>query len=193
MSSPTLSEPRRTLRNKVSELHTRPAPSTSLELEYNKRLMVVAGRANPELAHRIASKLGVELKAILLTHTHFDHVGAVAELNRLTGAPVWCPELEVEMLRNINDYVFPGMPPLEPYEADETYAGGETLRALCDGLGAQGLLAAGLVTPGVPRSRLLGGAWDGLAVISKSGAFGPDALWRDLLAGNGHSFGSIDA
>jgi uncharacterized protein YgbK (DUF1537 family) len=72
-------------------------------------------------------------------------------------------------------------------------AGGETLRALCDGLGAQGLLAAGLVTPGVPRSRLRGGAWDGVAVVSKSGAFGPDALWRDLLAGNGLSFGSIDA
>ncbi|TDH61101.1 Hrp-dependent type III effector protein [Dankookia rubra] len=72
-------------------------------------------------------------------------------------------------------------------------AGGETLRALCDGLGAHGLLAAGLVTPGVPRSRLRGGAWDGLPVVSKSGGFGPDALWRDLLAGNGHFFGSIDA
>ncbi|MFC7475917.1 four-carbon acid sugar kinase family protein [Dankookia sp. GCM10030260] len=72
-------------------------------------------------------------------------------------------------------------------------AGGETLRALCDGLGARGLLATGLVTPGVPRSRLLGGGWDGLAVVSKSGAFGPDALWRDLLAGNGLSLGSIDA
>src|SRR5688500_9304042 len=66
MSSATLSPARRTLRNKVSELDTRPAPSTSLELEYNKRLMVVAGRANPELAHRIASKLGVDLGAVTL-------------------------------------------------------------------------------------------------------------------------------
>ena len=66
MSAPTLSPTRRTLRNKVSELHTRPAPSTSLELEYNKRLMVVSGRANPELAHRIASKLGVDLGAVTL-------------------------------------------------------------------------------------------------------------------------------
>jgi ribose-phosphate pyrophosphokinase len=62
----TPSPGRRTLRNKVSELHTRPLPSTSLELEYNKRLMVVSGRANPELAHRIASKLGVELGAVTL-------------------------------------------------------------------------------------------------------------------------------
>jgi ribose-phosphate pyrophosphokinase len=35
-------------------------------MEYNKRLMVVSGRANPELAHRIASKLGVELAAVTL-------------------------------------------------------------------------------------------------------------------------------
>jgi ribose-phosphate pyrophosphokinase len=60
------SAPRRTLRNEVSALHSRPAPATSLELEYNKRLMVVSGRANPELAHRIASKLGVELSAVTL-------------------------------------------------------------------------------------------------------------------------------
>ena len=66
MKTASPSAPRRTLRNEVSALHSRPAPSTSLELEYNKRLMVVSGRANPELAHRIASKLGVELGAVTL-------------------------------------------------------------------------------------------------------------------------------
>ena len=64
-------------------------------------------------------------------------------------------------------------------------AGGETLRALCQALGAEALEATGLVAPGVPRARLRGGAWDGVAVISKSGAFGGDALWRDLLVANG--------
>jgi hydroxyacylglutathione hydrolase len=66
--------------------------------------------------------------AILLTHTHFDHVGAVAEVARATGAPVYCPELEAEILANINDYVrFPGFGPFESYDADQTVAGGETL------------------------------------------------------------------
>jgi uncharacterized protein YgbK (DUF1537 family) len=64
-------------------------------------------------------------------------------------------------------------------------AGGETLRALCLALGATALAAQGLVAPGVPRSVLVGGRWDGVAVISKSGAFGHDTLWRDLLAENG--------
>src|SRR4051794_8699137 len=72
-------------------------------------------------------------------------------------------------------------------------AGGETLRALCRGLGARSLQTAGLVEPGVPRSVMQGGAWDGIEVVSKSGAFGTDALWRDLLAGNGLPIGSNEA
>lgn len=58
-------------------------------------------------------------------------------------------------------------------------SGGETLSALCHALGASGLDVYGQFEPGVPLSRLCGGAWDGLDVISKSGAFGtPDFLCR---------------
>jgi uncharacterized protein YgbK (DUF1537 family) len=72
-------------------------------------------------------------------------------------------------------------------------AGGETLRAICDSLGAGGLDAVGIVQPGVPRSVMRGGAWDGVPVVSKSGAFGGDALWRDLLAPVLKTFRSIPA
>jgi glyoxylase-like metal-dependent hydrolase (beta-lactamase superfamily II) len=73
--------------------------------------------------------LGVQtLEAILLTHTHFDHIGAVAPVARATGAPVYCPKLETQVLANIMDYVpWPGFGPFESYEADHTVAGGETL------------------------------------------------------------------
>jgi hydroxyacylglutathione hydrolase len=73
--------------------------------------------------------LGVTtVEAIVLTHTHFDHVGAVAPVARATGAPVYCPELELDVLANINDYVrWPGFGPFESYDADHTVAGGETL------------------------------------------------------------------
>ncbi len=40
---------------------------------------------------------------------------------------MWCPELETELLANINAYTFPGFGPFENYDADHTVAGGETL------------------------------------------------------------------
>ena len=78
---------------------------------------------------KAVDELGIEkVEAILVTHTHFDHVGAVAPIARATGAPVYCPELEREVLANIMDYVpWPGFGPFESYEADRTVAGGETL------------------------------------------------------------------
>jgi hydroxyacylglutathione hydrolase len=72
--------------------------------------------------------LGVELDGILLTHTHFDHVGAVAPVARATGAEVWVPEIEKGVLADINSFVpFPGFGPFEDYEAEHTLSGGETL------------------------------------------------------------------
>jgi hydroxyacylglutathione hydrolase len=80
-------------------------------------------------APRILAALdGTPVEAILLTHCHFDHIGAVAPLARATGAPVWCPELEVPVLADVMRYVpWPGIGPYESYAADHTLAGGETL------------------------------------------------------------------
>jgi hydroxyacylglutathione hydrolase len=73
--------------------------------------------------------LGLTLEAILLTHTHFDHVGAVAPVARATGAPVTCPELETFVLADIMRFVpWAGFGPYESYDADHTVKGGETLK-----------------------------------------------------------------
>ncbi|MET0926505.1 MAG: MBL fold metallo-hydrolase [Solirubrobacterales bacterium] len=77
---------------------------------------------------QVVDELGIGIDAILVTHTHFDHIGAVAPVARATGAPVYCPELEVPVLRDIMAFVpWPGFGPYESYEADETVAGGEKL------------------------------------------------------------------
>ena len=79
-------------------------------------------------APRLIDAVGdLDVVAILLTHTHFDHVGAVAALARHTGAPVYCPELETAVLADINSYTFQGFGPFESYDADEQLAGGERL------------------------------------------------------------------
>ena len=53
-----------TLRDEMSsaiETRTRQSAQTSLPMDYNKRLMLFSGRANPQLAIDIADKLGVEI------------------------------------------------------------------------------------------------------------------------------------
>jgi hydroxyacylglutathione hydrolase len=73
--------------------------------------------------------LGIGLDGILLTHTHFDHVGAVAPVARATGAEVWVPEIEKGVLADINSFVpWPSFGPFEDYEAEHTLTGGERLQ-----------------------------------------------------------------
>jgi hydroxyacylglutathione hydrolase len=91
-------------------------------------LIVDPGEEAPKLLGAI-EELGVELKAILLTHTHFDHVGAVAPVAKATGAPVYCPQLEVPVLQDIMSFVpWPGFGPFESWDPEETVEGGEQLQ-----------------------------------------------------------------
>ena len=107
--------------------------------------------------------LGVTLDAILLTHTHFDHVGAVAPVARATGAPVYCPALETQVLANVMDYVpWPGFGPFESWEAEQTVAGGERLELA-------GFQIDVIFTPGHSPGHV-------------TYAFLPDAAWPDVPA-----------
>jgi hydroxyacylglutathione hydrolase len=74
-----------------------------------------------------AESLGVEIEAILLTHCHFDHIGAVAPVARATGAPVYCPQIEQPILTDVMRWVPPGFGPFESYEPEHLLAGGEHL------------------------------------------------------------------
>jgi len=94
----------------------------------SERAVIVDPGDEPEKLLAAAEELGVKIEAIRLTHTHFDHIGAVAPVARATGAPVWCPELEVPVLADIMSYVpWAGFGPFESYDADHTVSGGETL------------------------------------------------------------------
>ena len=69
--------------------------------------------------------MGASCGGILITHTHWDHLGAVADLAEATGAQVYMPALEAVVLARPDDF-YPGMA-VRPYEGDVLLEGGEDL------------------------------------------------------------------
>ena len=93
----------------------------------DRALFVDPGDEAPKLLAAIDA-LGVQLDAILLTHTHVDHVGAVAPVAKATGAEVWVPLIEKPVLADINSFVpWPDLGPFDSWDAEHTLAGGERL------------------------------------------------------------------
>jgi hydroxyacylglutathione hydrolase len=94
--------------------------------ESGRAVMVDPGE-EPERLLAAAQALGVEIEAILVTHCHFDHIGAVAPVARATGALVYCPEAEAPLLSDIMRWVPEGFGPFESWQPEHTVAGGERL------------------------------------------------------------------
>jgi glyoxylase-like metal-dependent hydrolase (beta-lactamase superfamily II) len=131
-------------------------------------VIVDPGEEAPRLLQAIEDA-GVTLDAILLTHTHFDHVGAVAPVARATGAPVYCPQLEVPVLQDIMAFVpWPGFGPYESWDPEHTVAGGETLELA-------GLTFDVVFTPGHSPGHVT------YAVREEGALFSGDVLFQDSV------------
>jgi glyoxylase-like metal-dependent hydrolase (beta-lactamase superfamily II) len=65
--------------------------------------------------------------AVLVTHGHIDHVGALAAVARSTGAPVYSSRRELPWLRELDAKDHPGYQDVEPYEPEHLLDGGEAL------------------------------------------------------------------
>jgi glyoxylase-like metal-dependent hydrolase (beta-lactamase superfamily II) len=70
--------------------------------------------------------MGSRCAAILVTHGHFDHLVAVADLAEGTGAPVHMPAGERQLLEEPDAFTPPGVV-VRPYVPDVLVDGGETL------------------------------------------------------------------
>jgi len=140
-------------------------------------VIVDPGEEAPRLLAAL-EELGVTLDAILLTHTHFDHVGAVAPLARATGAPVYCPELEVPALQDVMAFVpWPGFGPYESWDPEHTIAGGETLELA-------GLELDVIFTPGHSPGHVTYAVRDEAAVFSGDVLFAGSIGRTDLPGGD---------
>jgi glyoxylase-like metal-dependent hydrolase (beta-lactamase superfamily II) len=143
----------------------------------DRAVIVDPGDEGERLLGAIES-LGLSIEAILLTHTHFDHVGAVAPVAQATGAPVYCPELETFVLANIMDFVpWPGFGPFESYEAEHTVNGGETLELA-------GLTVDVIFTPGHSPGHVTYSIRDAQALLSGDVLFQGSVGRTDLPGGD---------
>lgn len=75
------------------------------ELEVNCYLLtegssavIIDPGASFDLLVKMVEEQNLSLKAIILTHGHFDHIGAVAKLSEKFGAPVYAHKGDEEML-----------------------------------------------------------------------------------------------
>ncbi len=152
--------------------------------EGSDRAVIFDPGDEPDRLLNAIERLGLTLDGILLTHTHFDHVGAVAPVARETGAEVWVPEIERGVLADINSHVpFPGFGPFESYEAEQSLVGGERLELA-------GLEIDVLFTPGHSPGHVSFSIPDELALFSGDvlfqGSVGrvdlPGGDWETLLA-----------
>src|SRR5919201_6348259 len=86
-----------------------------LRRDGSDRALIVDPGDEADRLLRAIDELGVTLEGILLTHTHIDHVGAVAPVATATGAEVWVPAAEKLVLADINKFV--PWPDLGPFES----------------------------------------------------------------------------
>lgn len=122
------------------------------------------------------ARTGARCAAILLTHTHWDHLGAVADLAEGTGAPVY---VSADAVGALESPLAPAELAIRSYEGATHVAGDETLEVagiefeVLDVPGhapghlsfyADGSLFSGdvLFAGGVGRVDLPGGDWDTL-------------------------------
>ncbi|HEV2997851.1 MAG TPA: MBL fold metallo-hydrolase, partial [Solirubrobacteraceae bacterium] len=142
--------------------------------EAGRAVMVDPGD-EPERLLAAVEALGVEIEAILITHCHFDHIGAVAPVARATGAPVYCPVIERGVLADVMRFVPPGFGEFESWEAQETVAGGERLDLA--GLQIDVLFTPGH-SPGHVTYALDGHSGGALAEAAPGALFSGDVLFQ---------------
>lgn len=85
----------------------------------------------PQIAHNL-TQLGFKLadvKFLLSSHAHYDHVGGLAELKNLTGATTVAMDRDAELLRNggRGDFRFGDTLPFPPLKVDRVIHDGQSI------------------------------------------------------------------
>jgi hydroxyacylglutathione hydrolase len=145
--------------------------------ESSDRTLIVDPGDDAQRILGAVEQLGITVEAILVTHCHFDHIGAVAPVAKATGAPVYISEVEAPVLADIMRWVPPGFGPFESYEAEQKLQGGEKLQLA-------GFEIDVLFTPGHSPGHLTYSVPDEHAVFSGDVLFQSSVGRTDLPGGD---------
>ncbi|MCX7890737.1 MAG: four-carbon acid sugar kinase family protein [Burkholderiales bacterium] len=146
-------------------------------------LLVIAGSDHAVTRAQLAALRAVRPDAIVAVRPGEDAAGSVRAALAQRGVAVVTFDLgegiaPAEAARRIAA-VLAGLLPRLDRPGGLIVTGGGTLAAVAAAVQATGFTVGGEAEPGLPCSLVAGGPWDGVRMVSKSGAFGaPDLLLR---------------
>ncbi len=96
--------------------------------EESKEGVVIDAGGEADKIYKVLNQLGVKLKYIILTHAHVDHISAVEDLKKLTGATTLIHKKDSEMLidpiKNLSSSMYGG---IVSFSADRELVDGDII------------------------------------------------------------------
>lgn len=120
---------------RITEFETGPLGANCFCVTENgiDAVLIDVGGADDELLEYIKNN-ELNIKAILLTHGHFDHIGGAAKLREITGAKIYIHDYDAELTDSREKSLASWVPPqyFAPFVADYKFNGDDVIE--CAGM-----------------------------------------------------------
>ncbi|MGA2962450.1 MAG: MBL fold metallo-hydrolase [Candidatus Korobacteraceae bacterium] len=98
--------------------------------ENSREAMVIDPGDDIEAVMEIVTRHGLQVKQIVVTHAHIDHVGGAMKLKQRTGAPILLNQNDSELLRMLDTQAtWLGMRPPGKVAIDQSITSGDSVKA----------------------------------------------------------------